>query len=120
VLRRVEDEVSHISLRRRVEASIEVLRDERPTQMAERVITSLEQAAEKLATPAVRIPSLSGHDTITMSRIVDVGMLMVRNASGRSHSTSEQVELDDIELGAKLLLAAVLNLATPRSAKETV
>jgi acetylornithine deacetylase/succinyl-diaminopimelate desuccinylase-like protein len=112
VRRRVEDEAGRIGGGRGVDVRIEVLRDEAPTPMSTRVVSALERAAASLGTPSVRVPSLSGHDAITISRIADVGMLFVRNASGRSHSPSEQVALDDIEIGAKVLLAAVVDLAT--------
>jgi acetylornithine deacetylase/succinyl-diaminopimelate desuccinylase-like protein len=46
-----------------------------------------------------------------MADLCDVGMVFVRNASGRSHSPNELVELDDIERGARLLVATLARLA---------
>jgi acetylornithine deacetylase/succinyl-diaminopimelate desuccinylase-like protein len=39
-------------------------------------------------------------------------MILVRNVSGKSHSPEEHVELEDIALGAQVLAATLVMLAT--------
>ena len=115
VLHLVREAIDQLARARDVAIDIDVLRDDPATPMSPRVVADLDKAARELGIPAVHVPSRSGHDTITMADLCDVGMVFVRNASGRSHSPDEQVELDDVERGARLLVAVLARLAHHRT-----
>ena len=53
----------------------------------------------------------AGHDTGIIATISDAGMIFVPSQAGRSHCTEEFTKVDDIALGAEILLDTVLELA---------
>lgn len=57
------------------------------------------------------LPTGAGHDAGILSAQVPTGMLFVRNATGISHSPSEQAEASDCVAGARALAAVLEDLA---------
>lgn len=55
----------------------------------------------------VRLPSGAGHDAAALAAVADIGMIFVRCTDGVSHHPAEHVRADDIERGARALLALV-------------
>lgn len=58
-----------------------------------------------------RMNSGALHDAAMMTHVTEVGMIFVPSIEGRSHTPRERTHWPDIECGADLLLAAVMELA---------
>jgi len=67
--------------------------------------------ARKKGVEPVRMASGAGHDTGIIAKICDAGMIFVPSRGGRSHCAEEFTEVEDIALGAEILLDTVLALA---------
>ncbi|MFP4079437.1 MAG: M20/M25/M40 family metallo-hydrolase, partial [Ectothiorhodospira sp.] len=59
----------------------------------------------------LRLPSGAAHDAQIMATITRTGMVFVPSLEGRSHSSAEWTNWEDIERGANLMLQAALSLA---------
>lgn len=67
----------------------------------------VEDAAQQLNAPTIRMPSGAGHDAMHLARHVPSGMLFIPSIGGRSHDTAEDTPAEDIVLGAEVLARAV-------------
>jgi N-carbamoyl-L-amino-acid hydrolase len=56
------------------------------------------------------MPSGAGHDAQMLARICPSGMIFVPSVAGISHNPAEHTEPDDLEAGANVLLATMLEL----------
>ena len=59
-------------------------------------------AAERL--PVRTLPSGAGHDGMALIDVTDIAMLFVRCKGGVSHSPAEAVSMEDMAVGARVLL----------------
>jgi len=58
-----------------------------------------------------RMPSGAGHDAQMLARVCPTGMIFVPSANGLSHNIAEFTATEDLERGANVLLAMILELA---------
>lgn len=77
----------------------------------EELSQTIETAAGRLGLSTRRLPSGGGHDTQVMAALAPAGMIFVRSHKGLSHSPSEYTAWEDIEHGANVLLATLLDVA---------
>jgi N-carbamoyl-L-amino-acid hydrolase len=77
------------------------------------VVGAVEAAARSLGVGHRRMLSGAGHDAQYMAAICPTGMIFVPSRAGRSHCEEEFTPMDDIELGANVLLLACAGLAVP-------
>jgi len=82
-----------------------------PCQFDRDVVAAVEQAAEALSIPSMRITSGASHDANYMARVCPGGMIFVPCAGGVSHNEAEDAKPGDLAAGARVLTAALLNLA---------
>jgi allantoate deiminase len=83
-----------------------------PARMADSVLAVQRRAAARLDVSAPEMPSMAGHDAMTLTKGgVLCGMVFVRSQGGVSHSPEEYSTPDDCALGAELLALAALDLA---------
>ena len=76
------------------------------------VVDALLAASEENGIRVMQMPSMAGHDAMTLSASgVKCGMVFVRSEGGISHSPREKSSQEDCAAGAELLLAAALRLA---------
>lgn len=103
--------LSSIARRRDLMFEFDVLSEIRPTKcdsgLCERIVTE----ADAMGLPYLRLPSGAAHDTQSMSAVARTGMIFVPSIEGRSHSSGEWTNWEDIEAGANLMLQTVLALA---------
>lgn len=90
---------------------IEPRSDTPPIVLAPRVIDILEEKARQLGLEPLRMISGALHDSSVIAQVADGGMVFVPSKAGRSHCPEEETDLEDIELGARVLLEAVKELA---------
>jgi N-carbamoyl-L-amino-acid hydrolase len=65
----------------------------------------------ELALPHMRLPSGASHDAMYMSRVCPTGMIFVPCEKGVSHNEAENAQPADLAAGARVLAAALLELA---------
>src|SRR5262245_54302493 len=76
-----------------------------------RVVSAIEQAAGALALGHMRLPSGASHDANYMARVCPTGMIFVPCENGVSHNEAENAKPGDLAAGARVLTAALLELA---------
>lgn len=101
----------NVSKARNLRCHIDVKAEAEPAQMTPEICDLLEKVARKKGVEPVRMASGAGHDTGILAKISDAGMIFVPSQAGRSHCAEEFTKVEDIALGAEILLEAVLELA---------
>jgi hydantoinase/carbamoylase family amidase len=71
----------------------------------------LAEEAQRLAIPALDMPSGAGHDAQTMQSVCPSGLIFIPSRNGISHAPEEWSDWADIEKGAQLMLNALVRLA---------
>jgi N-carbamoyl-L-amino-acid hydrolase len=103
------DLVREIGHRRGLNIEADLLSHEDPVQIPSDMQDLLASSIDALGVQYLRLPSFAGHDSNQLAKLCPIGMLFVPSRAGRSHCPEEWTEPDDIVLGARALLAAVLN-----------
>jgi N-carbamoyl-L-amino-acid hydrolase len=75
------------------------------------VVATVARAAEHLGLPHMRLASGASHDANYMARICPSGMIFVPCEKGVSHNEAENAKPADLAAGARVLAAALLDLA---------
>jgi acetylornithine deacetylase/succinyl-diaminopimelate desuccinylase-like protein len=96
------------------ELELEPGADLAPVEIAARIREVLREEIERVAPPAVELPSGAGHDAAVLAAAgVEAGMLFVRSLNGGvSHSPDELTSEEDIALALDVLTAALRRLAS--------
>jgi N-carbamoyl-L-amino-acid hydrolase len=84
-----------------------------PCVFDERVVNAIENAANELKLSNLRLPSGASHDAMYMARVCPTGMIFVPCEKGVSHNEAENAKPEDLAAGARVLTAALLELANP-------
>ena len=84
--------------------------DNMPTPGDPLVLDVLDAACDAAGASHRRMASGAGHDTAFMAKVTRAAMIFVPCLGGRSHAPEEFAEIDDIALGAAVLLNAVIQL----------
>lgn len=84
-----------------------------PVDFAPEIIELVARKAQELGHKARRMPSGAGHDAQMFAPNCPAGMIFVPSAGGISHNIKEHTDAEQIEVGANLLLQAMLELAIP-------
>lgn len=83
-----------------------------PVTLAPELVSLLESRSRALGYRTTTMPSGAGHDAQTMQHLAPSGLIFVPSTGGISHAPEEHTPWPDIELGANLLLHAILALTT--------
>jgi beta-ureidopropionase / N-carbamoyl-L-amino-acid hydrolase len=75
------------------------------------VVGAVERAADELKLPSMRLASGASHDAMYMARVCPTGMIFVPCEKGVSHNEAENAKPADLAAGARVLTAALLELA---------
>lgn len=75
------------------------------------VVDAVERAANALKLPSMRLPSGASHDAMYLARVCPAGMIFVPCEKGVSHNEAENAKPADLAAGARVLTAALLELA---------
>jgi N-carbamoyl-L-amino-acid hydrolase len=75
-----------------------------------RLVEALCSACQSLALPYQRLSSGAGHDAMCIAAIAPQAMLFVPSQAGISHAPAEYTKPEDCVTGARVLLAALLEL----------
>ncbi len=110
-VKKVIDLIVEIKKNRPVEIEYEILTDDEPVQLSNKVIQILEQTAEEIGLSYKVMHSGAGHDAMHMADIANTGMIFIPSKNGISHNIEEFTEMDDVCKGAELLLETTIKLA---------
>jgi len=76
------------------------------------VVDCVERAAQALQLAHRRMPSGASHDAMYLARVCPTGMIFVPCERGISHNEAENARPEDLAAGARVLTAALLELAS--------
>jgi beta-ureidopropionase / N-carbamoyl-L-amino-acid hydrolase len=82
-----------------------------PCVFPEAVVAAIERAAELTGCRHMRMPSGAFHDANFIAELAPAGMIFVPCAKGISHSPAEYARPEDLAAGARVLAAALVELA---------
>jgi N-carbamoyl-L-amino-acid hydrolase len=100
-----------ISRRRGLQFEFNVQGKILPVDADERLVSLLEEEAERLELQTRRMLSGAAHDAQVVGRIAPIAMIFVPSRGGLSHSPDEWTDWGDIEAGANLMLGVLEKLA---------
>ncbi len=100
-----------IASAQQLQIDAEFLATTTPAQMDERMMQTVENAADRLGLSHIRLPSLAGHDARSLSQITPTAMIFVPSVDGISHNPRELTHDEDVVNGANVLLQSILALA---------
>tara|TARA_R110002096_G_scaffold433887_2_gene653724 strand:- start:34050 stop:35282 length:1233 start_codon:yes stop_codon:yes gene_type:complete len=83
-----------------------------PVTFDANIVDLVARKAEELGHAARRMPSGAGHDAQMFAPNCPSGMIFVPSAGGISHNIKEHTDAEHIEVGANILLQALLELAS--------
>ena len=83
-----------------------------PASMSTRIMDTIEKSIGDLNLSYKKMHSGAGHDTMTMRKITETGMIFVPSRGGKSHSALEATDPEDLVNGANVLLNTLVRLAT--------
>jgi N-carbamoyl-L-amino-acid hydrolase len=111
VVNNIRHDLDSISRKRKVQIAVQELTADQPVELDETVISTIETVCEKLAVPYMLMPSGAGHDAMNMAKLTPTGLIFIPCKDGISHNPAEEASIDDIALGAEVLLHTILKLA---------
>jgi N-carbamoyl-L-amino-acid hydrolase len=116
--RRLAERIAEIAAR--VGVSVETRSRARlePVEIDKRFVAAVEAGANRLGMSNRRMPSGAGHDAQMLTRICPAAMIFVPSVDGISHNIQELTHPADLENGANLLLATVLETARSGANQE--
>ena len=101
----------NLSKARNLRCHTEVKAEAEPVKMTGEICDLIEKIARGKGAVPVRMASGAGHDTGIIAKICDAGMIFLPSQGGRSHCAEEFTKMEDIALGAEILLETVLELS---------
>lgn len=103
--------VEEVSKKRGLKYSIELLGESEPVNLSKEVIETIEKIAKNKNYNYLKLNSGAVHDAAMLTHLTNVGMIFVPSIDGLSHCKEEDTKLEDIKLGADILLETVIDLA---------
>jgi allantoate deiminase len=106
----VERIVAQVAEEERLEFGLEPTFSLDPLELDATMVDTVERAAVAEGARWRRMPSGAGHDAMLVGRHVPTGMIFVPSRDGISHSPEEYTSPDQLELGTRVLAAALRDL----------
>ena len=103
--------LSAIARERSLMFEFDILSHVTPVGCDDTIVKILIETAKSLNTKFYCMPSGAAHDAQIIAKMAPVGMIFVPSKDGRSHSPAEWTAWEDIEIGAQLMLNALLEIA---------
>ncbi len=82
-----------------------------PVKCDQAIMDEIKQVTEEMSVTPYQLPSGAAHDTQMLASITRAGMIFVPSKGGRSHSAAEWTDMDDIILGANVMLNVLCRMA---------
>jgi N-carbamoyl-L-amino-acid hydrolase len=110
--RQVGEEAGELALRTGVEIAITEASRSNGVEFSDRVRSALRRASENVVGAEVpEVVCFAGHDAGVLADETPAGMVLVRNATGISHSPLETVEVADAAIAARVVQRAIADLS---------
>ncbi|MGC4376350.1 allantoate amidohydrolase [Fictibacillus sp. Mic-4] len=119
VLEAIFQSGEEIASRRGLKIHFEKVMEVSPVLCSEELIPIIESSIRENGMDPVRLISGAGHDAMAMADLTKVGMIFVRCRDGISHHPDEHASLEDMEIGARVLLDTVLQVIHSKVAAKT-
>ena len=100
-----------VAATRGLEFTFQLVDKTEPVAVPERMTDLLKEECEKLGFSSMILPSGAGHDAQILAEVTDSGMIFIPCEDGNSHSPDENIQWDDLEKAANLLLHSLVRLA---------
>ena len=107
---RMREAIAKVARTHRLDHGIETRSWLPPVALDASLVTLMRGAAGRLGVDAMVMPSGAGHDAQTMQAFCPSALVFVPSVGGISHAPQELTAWPDIEKGANLMLAALLEL----------
>lgn len=111
VSRELETMVKELENKHDLKICCELIGESRPVNLAAEVIQAIEETAKAKKMDYKKMNSGAVHDAMMLTGNTKVGMIFVASKDGKSHCEAEFTKIEDIKIGADLLLGTVINLA---------
>jgi allantoate deiminase len=106
----VERTIAKIAHEEQLEYGLEQTFSLDPLELDPAMVDTVERAAVAEGARWRRMPSGAGHDAMLVGRHVPTGMIFVPSRGGISHSPDEYTSPEQVELGTRVLAAALRDL----------
>lgn len=84
--------------------------EKEPNNLSETIQGSIESACELENISYKKMSSGANHDSMSMSRITETGMIFLPSKDGISHHPDEYTSWNDIEIGGKVMMQTIFDL----------
>jgi hydantoinase/carbamoylase family amidase len=109
--RRLRAAVAEVAARRRLIGDLRARQRVEPGPLDERVISSVERAAQAQGLRALRMQSGAIHDALHMAHVCPSGMIFVPSQGGKSHCPEEMTPIEEMVAGVAVLARVLADLA---------
>jgi N-carbamoyl-L-amino-acid hydrolase len=99
---------AEVAAQRGVDITVRLLTDATPVQADARLVEITTRACRQAAPEALVLPSGAGHDGMQIGTIAPIGMIFVPSRDGKSHTSEEWTDLEDIALGVQAMARALV------------
>lgn len=103
--------VKLIAEKRNVKTTSEDVSLSKPIIIRDEVRNLLNKSCRSVTNKVIELPSRAGHDANQMSLLAPTGMIFIPCKDGRSHCPEEWAEKEDLYLGTKAIVNAVLEFS---------
>ncbi|MFC3781242.1 allantoate amidohydrolase [Bacillus chungangensis] len=111
VIQAIFQTCEEICTRRGLTYHVEKVMEAPPVYCCEEISAAIESAIQENGMRPIHLVSGAGHDAMAMADVTKIGMIFVRCEKGISHHPDEHVILDDLGIGAQVLLDTVLKIS---------
>jgi N-carbamoyl-L-amino-acid hydrolase len=108
----LQEMAQDVAATRGLDFSFTVVDKTNPVSIPKRITDLLREECEKLSYTSMTLPSGAGHDAQILAEVTDSGMIFLPCEDGNSHSPDENIEWEDLEKAANLLLQSLIRLAS--------
>lgn len=115
----LSEAMAKVGQARGVSVTSELVRRVAPITLDPGLCKVIRESSEACGYGRLTVPSHAGHDAGTMAGITRVGMVFVRNRSGRSHCPEESIDWDDALAGAEVLAHTLVRLCKELAQQRT-
>jgi ureidoglycolate amidohydrolase len=111
VVQRVLAAAEEIATRRGVRLASKMLNSDPPSTSDPVILDAIEEAAQRLSLPSMRMVSRAYHDTLFMAHLTGTAMIFIPCLGGFSHRPDEFSSEEDIANGVRVLALTLARLA---------
>lgn len=103
--------VQEIATKRNVKVSVENKCNDVPMKCDSNLVSMIEESCVNRNLEYMKTVSGAYHDSLFIGEFAPVGMIFVPSKNGISHSPEEWTDIEDLEVGTRILTEVLLNLA---------